>query len=517
MARQGVKKLSVREKKVLLALQDLARKADVVEVERRAGLDHSAVMRAALNLKEMGLIRISERSWQEVSPTDEGRLYASKGLPERRLLTVLSKTAPVSVDEVREHQGLQKELANLALGWSRRKGWIEFAREKGETIITLTKSGEEALKRKAPEEQLLEKLARADSLSVDELSPDLRGAVAVLKGRKLLVVREKVRRSLELTPDGEKVLEAGVELEEGVSQLSHELLVSGKWREVKFRPYDVTVPGVRIYPGKVHPQQQVIDELREILLEMGFKEIKGSLVESEFWNFDALFQPQDHPAREIHDSLSLSKPARARVPQDLLDRVTRAHERGVAGSSGWRYKFNPEISRRTIMCSQTTAATVRYLAKRPKPPVKVFCIERVYRHEKIDYKHLAEFYQCEGIVMDRGLTLRDMLGYLKQIVVKLGLPKIRFRPGMFPFTEPSVEADVYHEEMREWIEILGAGLFRPEVLRPLGIRHPVLAWGIGLTRLIAIRLGLKDIRDIFCNDLNWISRFVYPPLSTKQG
>ena len=119
--------------------------------------------------------------------------------------------------------------------------------------------------------------------------------------------------------------------------------------------------------------------------------------------------------------------------------------------------------------------------------------------------------------MDRGLTLRDMLGYLKQIVVKLGLPKIRFRPGMFPFTEPSVEADVYHEEMREWIEILGAGLFRPEVLHPLGIRHPVLAWGIGLTRLIAIRLGLKDIRDIFCNDLNWISRFVYPPLSTKRG
>jgi phenylalanyl-tRNA synthetase alpha chain len=163
-----------------------------------------------------------------------------------------------------------------------------------------------------------------------------------------------------------------------------------------------------------------------------------------------------------------------------------------------------------VLCSQTTAATVRYLAFHQEPPVKVFCIDRVYRHEKIDYKHLAEFYQCDGIVMDKGLTLRDMLGYLKQIVVKLGLPKIRFRPGMFPFTEPSVEADVYHEGRREWVEILGAGMFRPEVLRPLGIRYPVLAWGIGLTRLIAIRLGLGDIREIFRNDLAWISKFVYP-------
>jgi phenylalanyl-tRNA synthetase alpha chain len=136
--------------------------------------------------------------------------------------------------------------------------------------------------------------------------------------------------------------------------------------------------------------------------------------------------------------------------------------------------------------------------------VKVFCIDRVYRHEKIDYKHLAEFYQCEGIVMEKGLTLRDMHGFLKQIVAKLGFSKIRFRPGFFPYTEPSTEADVWHPERGEWLEVLGAGIFRPELLRPLGIRYPVLAWGIGFSRLAMIKLGLEDIRDLYKNDLEWL-------------
>jgi len=163
------------------------------------------------------------------------------------------------------------------------------------------------------------------------------------------------------------------------------------------------------------------------------------------------------------------------------------------------------VSRRPVLCSQTTAATVRYLASRPEPPVKVFCIDRVYRHEKIDYKHLAEFYQCEGIVMERGMTLRHMLGYLKEILNALGFERIKFMPSYFPYTEPSVQALVYHGAKGEWLEVLGAGMFRPELLRPLGIRYPVLAWGIGLSRLIMMKLGLEDIRDLFKNDLAWLA------------
>jgi phenylalanyl-tRNA synthetase alpha chain len=394
----------------------------------------------------------------------------------------------------------------LSIGWLRKKRWAEVSKEGGKLILIPSRKVFE----RTPDELALAELGSGEK-PIDEFPGELRSAVRILKERNLVESSERVERSFELTELGRKTLERGFELEEGVSQLTHDLLVSGKWREVKFKPYDVTASGPVVHPGKLHPQQQVIEELREILLEMGFVEIESNLVESEFWNFDALFQPQDHPAREIHDSLSVSRPEVTKLPSPaLVKRVIAAHERGVARSTGWGYKFSTEVSKRPVLCSQTTAATVRYLASHPNPPVKVFCIDRVYRHDKIDYKHLAEFYQCEGIVMNPKLTLRDMFGYLKQIIVKLGFPKVRFRQGFFPYTEPSVEADVYHPERREWLEILGAGIFRPELLAPLGIRYPVLAWGIGFSRLAMLRLELKDIRDLFSNDIEWLSSYVYP-------
>jgi phenylalanyl-tRNA synthetase alpha chain len=508
--RSLIEGLGIHEKKVMLVLQELKGEADIKEIERKTGLEQVTVMRAALSLAKLGFVRISETSKSIVSVTEEGLAYTSEGLPERRMLEALAKHGPNIPEALADLAGLMPEQAQISLGWLKRKGWAEFVRQADRTVLAITKTGKEALSRRLADEQLLAKVAEAGSVGVDELPEELKAELKVLKERKLVKVEKKVRRMLSLTEVGNQALALGIELVEEVSQLTHELLVSGRWKHVKFRRYDVTAPGAPLYPGKIHPQQQVIDELREILLEMGFVEIKSNLVESEFWNFDALFQAQDHPAREIHASLSLSKPSQAKLPSPgLLKRVIAAHERGVAGSRGWGYKFNPDISKRPVMCSQTTAATIRHLASRPEPPVKVFCIDRVYRHEKIDYKHLAEFYQCEGIVMDPGLTLRDMLGYLKQIVVKLGFQKIRFRPGFFPFTEPSVEADIYHERRREWIEILGSGMFRPEVLQPLGIRYPVLAWGIGLSRLIMLRLNLDDIRDLFNNDVQWLSRFTY--------
>jgi len=496
--------LGVHEKKVLLALQEF-KEADVTEIERRTALDHAAVMRASLGLAQKDLIRISGAAQPFATITGEGRAYAAEGLPERRMLEALAKYGSETSDVIADHAGLTREQAQISLGWLRRKGWADFIKRDDRTILAITKSGEEALSRRLADEQLLGKLVEVDSIAVDELPSDLKAALGTLKERGLVSVERKIQRRLTLTDLGNQALALGFEMVEKVSQLTHDMLVTGRWRQVRFRRYDVTAPGAPIYPGKVHPQQQVIDELREILLEMGFVEIKSNLVESEFWNFDALFQAQDHPAREIHASLSLSKPSQAKLPLPrLLKRVIAAHERGVAGSRGWGYKFNPDISRRPVMCSQTTAATVRYLASRPEPPVKVFCIERVYRHDKIDYKHLAEFYQVEGIVMNPGLTLRDMLGYLKQILIKIGMPKVRFRPGFFPYTEPSAEADAYHPEKGEWLEVLGAGMFRPELLRPLGIRYPVLAWGIGFGRLAMIRLGIEDIRDLYNNDLEWL-------------
>lgn len=509
--RDLIKRLSVQEKKVLLALQELGGEASVDGIHRQAGLEQVAVMRAVLALRQHGLVEISEETRQVVTATKEGRTYARDGMPERRVLKVLLEHGPSRVDLAAEQAGISKKRAIISLGWLKRKGWVELTREEAGTVLKITKSGEKASAQKFQDELLLEELVRAGSLAVDDLSAEMRQVLATLKRRKLVEIRDKIQRTVSLTEKGEKVLELGIELVEEVSQLTHDLLVSGRWREVKLRRYNVKAPGAPLHPGKVHPQQRVIDEIRTILLEMGFVEIKARIAESEFWNFDALFQAQDHPAREVHDSLSLSKPERTQLPSpSLVKRVAAAHERGVAGSRGWGYKFNVEISRRPVLCSQTTAATVRYLASHPKPPVKVFCIDRTYRHDKIDYKHLAEFYQCEGIVMNPKLSLRDMLGYLKQILVRLGFSRIRFRPGFFPFTEPSVEADVYHPERREWLEVLGAGIFRPELLHPLGIHHPVLAWGIGFSRLAMLKLGLEDIRKLFGNDIQWLSTYVYP-------
>lgn len=500
--------LGSHEKIVLVSLGK-GEISSLMDVVRRTGLDQATVMRAALALEEKGLIRIIEERREKIRLTEEGKRYLTTGFPERRLLQALEEREG-TIEEVRELAGMNEQEMNIALAWCRRKNWVEIPEINGKRILRLTSEGRSALLTKSPEEEALEAAER------EILRPEMRETVATLRRRGLVEVEEEIERKLEILPAGEDMIKAGVEIEEEISELTKEIIVTGKWKTTKLKRYNVLAPVAEIFPAKIHPQERVIEEIRKILLGMGFVEIKARIVESEFWNFDALFQPQDHPARDIHDSLWVKKPERTMLPpEDLVKRVARSHERGVAGSKGWGYKFNPEISRRPVLCSQTTAATVRYLASRPKPPVKVFCIDRVYRHEKIDYKHLAEFYQCEGIVMEKGMNLRNMLGYLKEILNALGFEKIKFMPSYFPYTEPSVQALIYHEQKGEWLEILGAGMFRPELLRPLRIRCPVLAWGIGLSRLVMLKLGLEDIRDLFKNDLAWLRSSTF--CSTLQG
>ncbi len=493
--------LSVQEKKVLRNLEE---KADVAKLAQKSGMDQSAVMRAALSLNERGLITINELKSSIAVLTPEGAVYAREGTPERKMLVALASSGGETVDDVAKRASLPDDQVQIALAWVRRKGWVEFAKRDEKNILAITEKGAAALSKKSSEEELLERL-EAGGQDLEWMPQEILPELENLERRGLIEIEDKTTREIELTALGREATAAGVELVEEISDLTSDMIKSWMWRGAKLRRYDVLAPGAPIYPGKSHPQQQVIDELREILLQMGFTEISSRIVESEFWNFDALFQAQDHPAREIHDSLSVSNPEQTKLPPpDIFNKVARAHEKGTAGSTGWGYNFSKQISQRPVLCSQTTAATVRYLASKPKPPVKVFCISRVYRHEKIDYKHLAEFYQCEGIVMDKGLTLRNMHGYLKQIVGKLGLEKIRFRPGYFPYTEPSTEADVYFPDKGEWLEILGAGMFRPELLKPLGINYPVLAWGIGFSRLAMLKLGINDIRELYKNDLDWL-------------
>jgi phenylalanyl-tRNA synthetase alpha chain len=255
--------------------------------------------------------------------------------------------------------------------------------------------------------------------------------------------------------------------------------------------------------------------MRQILLEMGFTEIYGEIVQSSFWNFDALFQPQDHPAREMQDTFYLKESA---LLPSGWERVRDMHERGGdTSSTGWGGKWNIKKAEQCVLRTHTTALSIQHLAANPNPPVKAFCISRVYRREAIDPTHTPEFEQLEGIVMDKGVSFRNLLGYLKEFYGRMGFENVRFRPAYFPYTEPSVEPEIYVDGLG-WVEMGGAGIFREEVTAPWGIAYPVLAWGLGVSRVAMLKLGLKDLRLLYKSDIEWIRESpVYREQDVTQG
>jgi len=497
-----VVELRENEQKTLLALQKLGGKAPVDQIVETSGLAHAAVMRAALSLTTKKLTRIHEQKQTVVRLNEEGRHHAKKSLPERRLVRALVRLGgEASVEEVVKESALEKRFLTIALGWLHRKGWATI--EKKKNVLKATEEPPIGV-----DEKLLSLLDEKGSLIVERLSKQLQDAVPVLGRRKLVRMDEKTLRELELTENGWELVKQGIEIVEEVSQLTPDLIRTGRWRRVKLRRFDVTAPGPVVYPGKIHPVQQIIQRVREIFLEMGFTEIRGPIVETAFWNFDALFQPQDHPAREMQDTFYLAHPREGRLPsRNIVNAVAKTHEDGwKTGSRGWEYPWSLDEAKRLILRTHTTSVTIRHLAEHKEPPVKVFSVDRVYRNEKVDYKRLAEFHQIEGIVMDRNVTLRDLMGTLKEFYLKLGLRKVQFWPSYFPYTEPSAQSTVYVPELKAWMELCGMGIFRPEVVEPLGIKYPVLAWGGGLERLIMLKLGVDDMRFLYKNDLGWIRR-----------
>ena len=492
--------LRENEQKTLLALEKLKGRAPVEQIVKNAGLAHAAVMRAFLTLTENKLTRTHEKKQTIIMLSTEGESYASIGLPERRLLNaIVNLGGETKVNIAVEKAGLKKQFISVALGWLNRKGWATI-KQGNLTSLKEPKQGDD--------EKLLKLLSEKASLVVEELGQEFEKAVSVLKGRKLVEIEEKTIRELELTDDGWNLVKKGIQVQEEVSQLTPELIRTGNWHNVKLRKFNVEAPGPEVLLGKIHPAQQIIQQIREIFLEMGFTEIRGSIVQTAFWNFDALFQPQDHPARDMIDTFYLSKPNKGKLPnKKTVEAVASTHENGgTTGSRGWEYSWSPEEAKRLLLRTHTTAETIRYLSQHKEPPVKVFSVDRVYRNEKLDYKHLAEFHQIEGIIMDKKLTLRDLMGTLTEFYHKLGLEKVQFWPSYFPYTEPSMQSTVYVPELNSWVELCGMGIFRPEVLAPFGVKHPVLAWGGGLERLILLKLGLEDIRLLYKNDLGWIRR-----------
>jgi phenylalanyl-tRNA synthetase alpha chain len=492
--------LRENEQKTMLTLEKLGGRSSVAQIIKTSGLAHAAVMRAALSLSAKKLLQIHEQKQTTIALSEEGRQHAEKGLPERRLIRALIKLgSEATIEETVNEAALERDLTTIASGWLHRKNWVTM---KGNMLKTSEEPPMEV------DEKLLSLLQEKGLLLIESLSKEMKSAAYVLKKRKLIEMDKKTLRELELTDTGWKLVKRGIKAVEEVSQLTPELILSKKWQKIKLRKFDVTAPGPVVYPGKIHPVQEIIQMVREAFLEMGFTEIRGPIVQTAFWNFDALFQPQDHPAREMMDTFYLAQPKEGKLPRkNFVDAVAKTHENGwTTGSRGWQYKWDPQEAKRLIMRTHTTAVTIHYLAEHREPPVKVFSVDHIYRNERLDYKHLAELYQIEGIIMDKNVTLRDLIGTLKEFYLKLGLKRVEFWPSYFPYTEPSAQATAYVPELKTWIELCGMGIFRPEVVQPFGIKCPVLAWGGGLERLVMLKLGVDDIRFLYKNDLGWIRR-----------
>jgi len=516
--------LSQKDLKVLKAISE--GESGPKSIAEKLQMKIEAVRASADALGEEGLISVEKPIEELVSLTEEGRRYAMEGLPERALLSFIGPGKAVSE--------LKDPVHKIGLGWLRKKGWAVIDKGMIRPIGSAPKGKDEEML------DLLLMGPKNKSSLKSNLVTDLRnrGLVKLEKSKSWFYEISDAGRSkiieigklpvitgsaiIDFTPltlvatgeIGNRVSD-NLSLREfqDIGDITSDMIRSGHWSEengflfceykgelLRVRPYDPTLAADRIYPGKRHPYQRLIDFMREIMLEMGFVEIKGQIVQSSFWNFDALFQPQDHPAREMQDTFYLD--SRAEIPD--YTRVKEMHECGRgAESTGWGGVWRPEVACQEVLRTHTTGVTIKYLADHPEPPVKAFGIDRVYRREAIDATHTPEFEQLEGIVMDRDVTFCHLLGILKEFYAKMGFEEVRFRPGYFPYTEPSVEPEVFIDGLG-WVELGGAGVFRKEVTAPFGIEHPVLAWGLGVSRVAMLRLGLKDLRLLYQSDLEWL-------------
>ncbi|MBO3800212.1 MAG: phenylalanine--tRNA ligase subunit alpha [Candidatus Brockarchaeota archaeon] len=487
------------ESRLELEILDLLRKANRTlsfdEICNSLRVSESSVASASSSLSRKGLIELSSKVTKYVQLTPEGEYHSKHGLPERRLVKiVLEKGGKIPLDEAREKYP-DKSFFTIALGWLRKKNWGVIQSLNGVPHIVVEKEPLEGV-----DELILRRVSSQGFIEQNTLDAE---GIRLLINRGLVKTTERAERLVSITEAGRTV-----ELKIAVTQLTPELIRSGEWRRVELKPYDVKADVEPLFPGRLHPLTELIKEVKEIFTEMGFTEVKGPIIESCFWNFDALFTPQDHPAREMQDTFYLSNPSSIELnDRELVEKVKKTHENGwETGSTGWGGKWSEDAAKKLVLRTHTTCVSVKYLAEHKDPPVKVFSVDRVFRNERISFKSLAEFHQIEGIIMDEGVTLRDLKGVLTQFYKKLGLEKVQFWPSYFPYTEPSMNSVVYVPQAGRWLELCGMGIFRPEVTKPLGIEHPVLAWGGGLERLLMLRLGITDIRILYQNDLGWLRR-----------
>jgi phenylalanyl-tRNA synthetase alpha chain len=359
---------------------------------------------------------------------------------------------------------------------------------------------------KSPEETFIEKLKGRGGEGVEEVSKLTEEEKSILEQLKkrpnYIEIKEERESRISLTNAAKQIIPRLNQEKKLERRLTTDLITSGKWKETSFSALDVEAPAPIVYPGRRHPLIEIIEEIKEVFIGLGFSEIEGPVIQSGFWNFDALFTPQDHPARDMQDTFYILDEVHP-IPasKDQISKISRVHK------ERWNLKWDVEESKRLILRTHTTPITLQHLAKLKKSSSDVarfFSVGRVFRNEKVTYKHLVEFHQVEGVSTSEEASLRDLMGLQKEFYAKIGIKRIKFWPTFFPYTEPSLQSMVYNEKLEKWVELFGMGIFRPEVTKPLGIKNRVLAWGGGLERIAMLRFGLDDVRELYGNKLAWL-------------
>ncbi len=486
-----------------LAVLEAANATEVPTVEQLAdetGLKPAAVTRAAFELRDGGLVAVEETTETSAELTDEGRTYLADGLPEVRLYRAAidagANDDPVEMGQLIGASGLGGPQVNIALSNFARKGYGVI--DSG-TVTADPDADPDA----DPEAAALEALADdgndADGNAASETVGD--DLLEQLGRRELVVTAERTVRTVELTEAGETACLEGIEIAQTVDRLTPELLTSGEWQDVEFTEYNVAADAPSIEGGRKHILRQTADRVKDVLVGMGFQEMEGPHADADFWINDCLFMPQDHPARTHWDRFALDVPTIQSLPNQLVDRVEAAHREGVGpDGDGYHSPWSREFAEAVALRGHTTSLSMRYLSGFAgadiEPPQRYFSVEKVYRNDTLDPTHLLEFFQIEGWVMAEDLSVRDLMGTFEEFYRQFGITDLEFKPHYNPYTEPSFELFGTHPTTGEIVEIGNSGLFRAEVLEPLGIEVDVMAWGLALERLLMLMYGFEDIRDV---------------------
>ena len=447
------------EKKIITSLRDNPKQSPET-LEKSTQLSPDQIRRGIewLRLKDLAIVTESKSSI--ISLGKNGIESFQKGLPERRLLNLL-KTGPKKLSD------LQKELGIVfgpSMGLARKNNWVE---------------------------------ASSDKISIKDIPSELPGEKTIKFIGENKIPKEKVDivdlSTLLKRPDF--IIEDVITSKEiSLSDSAKSITLSDSSGEI-----DVEAKVPETFVARTHPLKDTINEIREIFVTLGFSEILGNMTQSSFWNFDALFTPQDHPARELQDTFYLDKINAKKIgTPEQIRKVSESHKKN------WRYQWDINEARKMVLRTHTTCITIKHLAENKPDEARFFSLGRVFRTEKVSYQNLVEFNQIEGVVVGKDASLRNLMGIQREFYKRIGITKIKFWPTFFPYTEPSLQTMVYNEKLGKWIELFGMGVFRPEVTKPLGITKPVLAWGGGIERIAMLKYDLDDVREFYNNNLGWL-------------